>query len=93
MRRSLFALVGIPESRRGQGAQADRLLLAQRRELDAKKRREIILEIQRYLADKVYYVYLPMWPRYIAHPPYVKGFKHIDGYSLGPRLMYVWFEK
>jgi peptide/nickel transport system substrate-binding protein len=71
----------------------DRLLLAQRRELDPARRREMVYEIQRYLADKAYYVYLPMWPRYIAHPAYVKGFKHIDGYSLGTRLLYVWFDK
>jgi hypothetical protein len=37
--------------------------------------------------------YLPMWPRYIAHPPYVKGFKHIDGLGLGTRLMYVWIDR
>jgi len=71
----------------------DRLLLAQRREMDPARRREIVHEIQRYLADKAYYVYLPMWPRYIAHPPYVKGFKHIDGYGLGTRLMYVWLDR
>jgi peptide/nickel transport system substrate-binding protein len=71
----------------------DRLLLAQRREMDPAKRREIVYEIQRYLADKAYYVYLPMWPRYIAHPPYVKGFKHIDGFGLGTRLMYVWLDR
>ena len=74
-------------------AELDRLLVAQRREMDPAKRREIVHEIQRYLADKAYYVYLPMWPRYIAHPPYVKGFKHIDGYSLGARLMYVWADR
>jgi len=74
-------------------SELDRLLLAQRRELDPVKRREIVHEIQRHLADKVYYVYLPMWPRYIAHPPYVKGFKHIDGYGLGTRLMYVWLHR
>jgi peptide/nickel transport system substrate-binding protein len=74
-------------------AELDRLLLAQRRELDAAKRREIIYEIQRHLADKAYHVYLPMWPRYIAHPPYVKGFKHIDGLGLGTRLMYVWIDR
>ena len=74
-------------------AELDRMLTAQRREIDLAKRREIVHEIQRYLADKAYYVYLPMWPRYIAHPPYVKGFKHIDGYGLGTRLMYVWLEK
>ncbi|HEV8441538.1 MAG TPA: ABC transporter substrate-binding protein [Methylomirabilota bacterium] len=74
-------------------AELDRMLLAQRRELDPVKRHEIVQEIQRYLADKAYYVYLPMWPRYIAHPPYVKGFKHIDGYGLGTRLMYVWLDR
>ena len=47
----------------------------------------------RYLSDKAYYIYLPMWPRYIAHPPYVKGFKHIDGFGLGTRLMYVWLDR
>jgi peptide/nickel transport system substrate-binding protein len=74
-------------------AQLDRLLVAQRRELDPARRREIVHEIQRYLADKAYYIYLPMWPRYIAHPPYVKGFKHIDGFGLGTRLMYVWLDR
>jgi len=71
----------------------DRMLLAQRREMDPARRREIVFEIQRYLADKAYYVWLPMWPRYIAYPSYVKGFKQVDGYSLGSRLMHVWFER
>jgi peptide/nickel transport system substrate-binding protein len=74
-------------------AELNRLLLAQRRELDTKKRREIILDIQRYLADKAYYVNVPVYPRYIAHPPYVKGFKHHDGYDLGRRLTYTWIER
>ena len=74
-------------------ADLDRLLLAQRRELDPKKRREIVHEIQRYLADKAYYVHLPMYPRYISHPPYVKGFKPHDGFDLGRRLMYTWIER
>jgi peptide/nickel transport system substrate-binding protein len=71
----------------------DRMLLAQRREMDPARRRELVYEIQRYLADKSYYVWLPMWPRYIAYPAYVKGFKQVDGYSLGSRLMHVWFER
>jgi peptide/nickel transport system substrate-binding protein len=71
----------------------ERMLLAQRRELDPAKRREIVLDIQRYLADKAYYIYLPMWPRYIAHPAYVKGFRNHDGFGLGSRLMYTWFDK
>jgi peptide/nickel transport system substrate-binding protein len=71
----------------------DRMLQAQRREMDPARRREIVLEIQRYLADKAYYVYLPMWPRYIAHPAYVKGFRSHDGYGVGSRLMHTWFDR
>ncbi len=74
-------------------AELSKLLIAQRRELDPKKRKEIVDDIQRYLADKQYYVYVPQWPQYVAHPPYVKGFKHHDGYGLGLRLMYTWLDK
>ena len=70
----------------------NKLLLAQRRELDPKRRREIVHEIQRYLADKAYYVHVPMYPRYISHPPYVKGYKHHDGYDLGRRLTFTWLD-
>jgi hypothetical protein len=35
----------------------------------------------------------PQWPQYIAHPPYVKGFKHHDGYGVGMRLLYTWMDK
>ena len=74
-------------------AELNKLLVAQRREMDPARRRELVYEIQRYLAEKSYYVWLPMWPRYIAYPAYVKGFKQVDGYSLGSRLMHVWFER
>ena len=71
----------------------DRMLRAQRREVDPARRREVVLDIQRYLADKAYYVYLPMWPRYITYPAYVKGFRNQDGASLGSRLIYTWFDR
>ena len=74
-------------------ADLTKMLLAQRREMDPKKRKQIVDDIQRYLADKAYYVYVPQWPQYVAHPPYVKGFKHHDGYGLGMRLLYTWLDK
>jgi peptide/nickel transport system substrate-binding protein len=74
-------------------AELNKMLVAQRREMDPKKRKQIVDDIQRYLADKAYYVYVPQWPQYIAHPPYVKGFKHHDGYGLGMRLVYTWMDK
>ena len=74
-------------------AELTKMLIAQRREMDPKKRKQIVDDIQRYLADKAYYVYVPQWPQYVAHPPYVKGFRHHDGYGLGMRLLYTWLDK
>ena len=74
-------------------AELNKLLVAQRRELDPKKRKEIVDDIQRYLADKAYYVYFPTGPQYISHQKHVKGFKHHDGYGLGHRLMFTWLDK
>jgi len=74
-------------------AELNKLLVAQRRELDPKKRKQIVDDIQRYLADKAYYVYLPSLAWQVAHPPYVKGFKYHDGFGLGPRLVHTWLDK
>jgi peptide/nickel transport system substrate-binding protein len=74
-------------------AELSKMLAAQRRELDAKKRLAIVHDIQRYLADKAYYVYLPTWPQHITHAPRVKGFKHHDGFSLGHRLLFTWVDR
>jgi len=74
-------------------AELNKLLVGQRRELDPKKRKEIIDDIQRYLADKAYYVYVPNPPQYVSHPPYVKGFTHHDGFGLGPRLLFTWLDR
>jgi ABC-type transport system substrate-binding protein len=74
-------------------AELTRMLVAQRREMDPRKRKQIVDDIQRYLADKAYYVYVPQWPQYISHPPYVKGFKHHDGYGLGMRLAHTWLDR
>ncbi|MGH2357051.1 MAG: ABC transporter substrate-binding protein, partial [Candidatus Limnocylindria bacterium] len=74
-------------------AEVSKLLVAQRRELDPKKRLVIVHDIQRYLADKAYYVYVPTSPQYISHPPHVKGMKYHDGFGLGPRLMFTWLER
>ena len=85
---------GSPRNRsRINDPELDRMVRAERRELDPARRREIVLDIQRYLADKAYYVYLPMWPRYITYPSYVKGFRNQDGASLGSGLLSTWFDR
>jgi len=50
-------------------------------------------DIQRYIADKAYYAYLPTSPQYITHAPHVKGMKYHDGFGVGPRLMFTWIDK
>jgi peptide/nickel transport system substrate-binding protein len=74
-------------------AELNTMLVAQRREMDPRKRKQIVDDIQRYLADKAYYVYLPQWPQYLSHPQYVKGFQHHEGYGLGMRLVYTWLDR
>ncbi|HUO64416.1 MAG TPA: ABC transporter substrate-binding protein, partial [Terriglobales bacterium] len=74
-------------------AELAKMLVAQRREMDPKKRKQIVDDIQRYLADKAYYIYVPQWPQYVSHPAYVKGFKPHDGYGLGMRLLFTWLDK
>jgi peptide/nickel transport system substrate-binding protein len=74
-------------------AELNKLLAAQRREMDPKKRLAIVHDVQRYLADKAYYVYTPHSPQYITHPPHVKGMKYHDGFALGPRLQFTWIDK
>jgi peptide/nickel transport system substrate-binding protein len=74
-------------------AELTRMLVAQRREMDPARRKQIVDDIQRYVADKAYYVYVPQWPQYVAHPAYVKGFKPHDGYGLGMRLVHTWLDK
>ena len=74
-------------------AELNKMLIAQRREMDPKKRLTIVHDIQRYLADKAYYVYTPHSPQYVSHVPAVKGMKYHDGFGLGPRLMFTWLDK
>ena len=74
-------------------AELNKMLLAQRREMDQQKRLAIVHDIQRYIADKAYYAYLPTSPQYITHAPHVKGMKYHDGFGLGPRLMFTWIDK
>jgi peptide/nickel transport system substrate-binding protein len=74
-------------------AELSKMLVAQRREMDPAKRLAIVHDIQRYLADKAYYVYVPTTPWYITHAPHVKGMQYHDGFGLGPRLIFTWIDK
>jgi peptide/nickel transport system substrate-binding protein len=69
------------------------MLIAQRRELDPEKRKRIVHDIQRYLADKAYYVYIPHGLFYYTHQPHLKGTAPKIAFTMGHRLIVGWLEK
>jgi peptide/nickel transport system substrate-binding protein len=69
------------------------MLIAQRREVDAEKRKRIVHDIQRYLADQAYYVYVPIGLHYYTHQPYLKGSAPKVGFSMVHRLIAAWLDK
>jgi peptide/nickel transport system substrate-binding protein len=69
------------------------MLIAQRQELDPEKRKRLVLDIQHYLADKAYYVYIPIGLNYYVHQPYFKGTAPKVAFTLGHRLIGAWLAK
>jgi peptide/nickel transport system substrate-binding protein len=69
------------------------MIRLQRRTFDVAKRREIIYDIQRYLAEQVYYLYDPSVSTVAAWEPYVKNFAPNLGHDYGSRLMAAWLDK
>jgi peptide/nickel transport system substrate-binding protein len=65
----------------------------QRRTLDAAKRRDIIWDIQRYLAEQVYYLYGPSARVVAAWEPHVRNFAPNLGNDYGGRLMAAWLDR
>jgi peptide/nickel transport system substrate-binding protein len=69
------------------------MIRLQRRTLDVAKRREIVYDIQRYLAEQAYYSYGPSVSTVAAWEPYVKNFAPNIGQDYGGRLMAAWLSK
>ena len=66
------------------------MIRLQRRTLDVAKRREIVYDIQRYLAEQIYYAYGPSVSAVAAWDPRVKNFAPNIGHDYGGRLMGAW---
>jgi len=69
------------------------MIKLQRHTLDVAKRREIVYDIQRYLAEQVYYAYDPSYITVSAWEPYVKNFAPNLGHDYGGRLMAAWLDR
>jgi peptide/nickel transport system substrate-binding protein len=70
------------------------MIKLQRRTFDVARRREIIFDIQRYCAERVYYLYTSPSSKVIgAWEPYVKNFMPNLGNDYGQRLVAAWLDK
>jgi len=69
------------------------MIRVQRRTLDAAKRRDVIWDIQRYLAEQVYYFYGPSARVVAAWEPHVRNFAPNLGNDYGGRLMAAWLAR
>jgi peptide/nickel transport system substrate-binding protein len=69
------------------------MLVRQRRTLDATKRRELVHEVQRYLARQQYYVQLPSAVNIGVWDGALKNYAPNLGYDYGGRLVAAWLER
>jgi peptide/nickel transport system substrate-binding protein len=71
----------------------DDLLVRQRRASDVKARREVINEIQRYLAKQQYYVHAPTGTYIAVWDGALKSYGPNLGYDYGGRLLTAWLDR
>ena len=69
------------------------MLIRQRRTADPAKRREVIYDIQRYLAKQQYYVQMPSAVLVGAWDGALRNYAPNHGYDYGGRLMAAWLDR
>ena len=69
------------------------LLIRQRRTADLAKRKELIFEIQRYLAKQQYYVQMPSPVHVSVWDGALKNYAPNFGYDYGGRLLFAWLDR
>ena len=65
----------------------------ERRTFDARRRREILWDIQRYLSQKAYYLYGPSFSVVVAWDAAVRNFAPNIGHDYGGRLVAAWLDR
>ena len=69
------------------------MLKAQRRTKDLEARKKLIFDIQRYVAEQQYYVYLNSTTITTSWQPYVKNFAPNHSFDYGNRAAVLWLER
>ena len=74
-------------------AKLTKMILLQRRTADVTRRRDILWDIQRHLAEQVYYLYGPSARVVAAWDGHVRNFAPNLGNDYGGRLMAAWLDR
>ena len=69
------------------------MLKEQRRTKDLEARKQLIFDIQRYVAEQQYYVYLNSSTITASWQPYVKNFAPNHSFDYGNRAAALWLER
>ncbi len=69
------------------------MIRLQRRTFDTARRRDVLWDIQRYLAEQAYYVYGPSARVVAGWEPYVRNYAPNLGNDVGGRLMAAWLDR
>jgi peptide/nickel transport system substrate-binding protein len=69
------------------------MLIRQRRTVDLAKRRELVYDIQKYLAKQQYYVQVPSATHVAVWDGAVKNYAPNHGYDYGGRLVAAWLDR
>jgi len=91
----MFHSTSARNSARVKDPQVDKLLEAQRRELDETKRMATLKELQLYLAEQMYYMPTVLQPNYDMWFPHVRGYRRhiVPWYNMGDRYSLVWLDR
>ena len=69
------------------------MIRLQRRTFDVAKRRDILWDLQRYVAQQAYYLYGPSVSAVAAWAPYVQNYAPNIGHDVGGRMMAAWLDR
>ena len=69
------------------------MLEKQRQALDVEERREVVNDIQRYLAVKLYYIFTPSFSQVDGWQPWLADYRNHVSYDHGNLLRGVWLDE
>lgn len=71
----------------------DKMIEAEEAELDAKRRYDLVADIQRYLQEKQYYNMSTNWIQIVGIAPWLKNYQYQYTFTFAPGLVMSWIDR